>query len=59
MMRLFFLAIFILLAIAAMIAASFGLIGWLVLAALIIALMALGLFVCSKPDIRSYEIIRC
>lgn len=44
MMRLFFLAIFILLAIAAMIAASFGLIGWLILAALIIALMALGLY---------------
>ena len=44
MMRFFFLTVFILLAIAAIIAASFGLIGWLVLAALIVVLVALALF---------------
>lgn len=43
-MRFFFLTIAILLAVAAMIAASFGVIGWLVLAALLVVLVALGLF---------------
>src|SRR5690625_4102207 len=44
MMRFFFLTVFVVLAVAAVVAASFGRIGWLVLATLVVLLIALGLF---------------
>src|SRR5690625_7353581 len=43
-MLFFFLTVFVVLAVAAVVAASFGRIGCLVLAALVVALIALGLF---------------
>lgn len=59
-MRFFFLTIFILLGIAAIIAASFGLIGWLVLAGLVVVLVALGLFDLLQTKhaiLRNYPVI--
>lgn len=60
MMRFFFLTLFVVLAVAAVVAASFGPVGWIVLGALVLLLVALGLydlFQTKHAILRNYPVL--